>query len=286
MNLVLKAVAAALRALSRVSTRLAGRVAYALFGRAIRAKMRDAERDVHLRARTKTVTVNGRNVAVYWWGDGASPVLLIHGWGGRASNYAGFVPRLLDRGMTAIAFDMPGHGESEGKSTDLLECAEIIRCIQEQHGAFHAIVAHSFGSLSAFQAVRGGVTTGRLVSISGVCDIGYPFDNFCRTLGLDDGVRQDLRRRAELHFAPEQDIWLRFCASYDPAAFDLPILVIHDENDETVDPEQGRRLAEAHAPRATLVTTTGLGHRKIMATPNVIDSVVDFVAAGAAEPRR
>ena len=280
MDLVLRVVAVTLRLTARISTRLAGKVAFALFGRPIRAKVRAAELDVHLAARTKTIVVNGKNIAVYWWGDGQEPVLLVPGWGGRGSNYAGFVPQLLGRGLGAVTFDAPGHGDSEGKTTDLVECAQIIRDIERDHGPFHAVIAHSFGVLSAFHAVRSGTKAGRLVAINGVCEIGYLIDGFCRQLGLPAGVRNDMRRRMEEHFAPETDIWRKFCASFDPAAFGMPILVIQDEDDDTVDVEQARRLAAAHVPRSTLMITKGLGHRKIMAAAAVFESAVEFVVDG------
>ncbi|MGH3993534.1 MAG: alpha/beta fold hydrolase [Pseudonocardiaceae bacterium] len=279
----MKAAGAVLWVLSRISPRLAGRLAVALFGITVRARVRAAEQEVHRQAKTKTIVVNGRDVAVYWWGDGSNPVLLAHGWGGRSSNYAGLIPKLLDRGLSAVAFDMPGHGDSGGKSTDLVECAEIIRCIQAQFGPFHAVVAHSFGSLATFHAVRTGVTTGRIVTINGVCDLGYLIEVFGRNFPLTDRVRQELRRRIEQHFAPEHDVWRRLCASHVPAAFDVPILVIHDADDQMIDFSQAERIVAAHAPRATLMATSRLGHRRVMASLEVIDAVVEFVTAPAVE---
>ena len=286
MNFVVKAAGAALWVLSRISPRLAGRLALALFGITARVKVRAVEQEVHRQAKASTIEVNGRDVAVYRWGDGAHPVLLGHGWGGRSSNYASFIPRLLDRGLSVVAFDMPGHGDSAGRSTDLVECAEIIRRIQDETGPFHAIIAHSFSSLGAFHAVRSGVVARRLVTINGVCDLGYLIEVFKRNFPLTDRVREDLRRRIELHFAPEHDVWRRLCASHDPEAFDLPILVIHDRDDQMIDFAQAERIVAAHAARATLMATSGLGHRRVMTSPQVIDAVVDFVTADATDWRR
>ena len=64
-----------------------------------------------------------------------------------------------------------------------------------------------------------------------------------------------------------------------PAAATLPtpLLVIHDESDEDVPPENGREIAGA-APQGTFVLTTGLGHRAIMRNAGVVGLAVDFVS--------
>src|SRR5687768_10404331 len=48
------------------------------------------------------VTVWGRGPVVY----------LLHGWGGRSSQWSSFVEPLARAGLTAVAFDAPGHGAS------------------------------------------------------------------------------------------------------------------------------------------------------------------------------
>lgn len=271
-----------LRLLTAISGPLAGRVAWLLFGRTIRAKVRMAERGAHAQAKTETVVINGRTIVVYQWGDGREPVLMLHGWGGRGSNFAGFVPGLLGHGLTPVTFDAPAHGDSEGSSTEILECAQIIRRIQERYGPFRAIIAHSFGTLAAFHAVRGGTVVGRIVTINGVCAIGYLVDSFCSRLALSSGVRQDIRRRMENYFAPETDIWRKFSVSYEPAAVDVPILVIQDYSDSIVDPGQALQIVAAHGSRAKLMTTHGWGHRKAMTAPAVIESAIEFVTDGQA----
>jgi hypothetical protein len=47
-----------------------------------------------------------------------------------------------------------------------------------------------------------------------------------------------------------------------------------------VDVGQARRIAAAYAGRARLVTTRGLGHRRILGDPEVVETVLDFVTDG------
>ncbi|MGC0421836.1 alpha/beta fold hydrolase [Embleya sp. AB8] len=272
-----------LRATAAVSPRVAGALAYRLFRRPFgRGRVRSGERSAHLAASTDTLEVAGKRVVVYRWGDGAEPVLLAHGWQSRASRFAPFVAGLRARGMTPIGFDAPGHGDSGGTGTTVLEYAEIARQLQDRHGDFRAVLAHSFGVLGAFQALRSGVRADRVVAVGGVCDVEYLLDRFSAVLGLDDRVKALLRARADARLlAPETDIWRRFSASYDAERLRVPILVVHDEDDDTVAIEQGRRLAAAHPGRAELFATRGLGHHRVLGDAAVVAEVLRFLDAAA-----
>src|SRR6266446_3807256 len=59
------------------------------------------------------VPFRGRRLRAWRWGGRGAPVLLVHGWGGRAGQMAAFAPPLLDAGLSAVAFDGPAHGHSD-----------------------------------------------------------------------------------------------------------------------------------------------------------------------------
>jgi pimeloyl-ACP methyl ester carboxylesterase len=263
-----------------LAPRTAGRAAFELFLRPLRrSKVRSSERDVHDRAVTGELTVNGKRVVVYRWGDGARPVLLLHGWQSRASRYAPFVPRLQALGLSPVAFDAPGHGDSGGRSTTILEYRDVIRALQETYGTFHSVVAHSFGVSCAYLALRDGVRAERLVAVAGVAEFGYLPAGFCARLGLNARIERDLRRRIEHElFAGTANVWEHFDATHDPAAVTPPALVVHDEDDTVVGIGQAHRLKAAYGDRLELITTRGLGHRRILADPAVIDNAIGFLA--------
>ncbi len=204
-------VSALLNLTSRVAPPLAGRAAFTLFRLPIvRAKLRPREQSVLDDAHRGTLTVRGKTVVTYQWGSGEHPVLLVHGWRSRASRFAGFVPALLERGYSPIAFDAPGHGESGGNTTTILEYRDIISQLSGEYGAFEAVVAHSFGVVASFVALREGegVQARRLVAISGVCELEYLVDAFCALLRLGPRLNRELRARTERDLFPgEADIW-------------------------------------------------------------------------------
>jgi pimeloyl-ACP methyl ester carboxylesterase len=261
-----------------VSPRLAGRMAFPMFVRTgPRLPVRPAEQPVHDQAVTERLDVDGKQLAIYQWGRGEPKVLLMHGFDGRASNMAAFAVGVQQLDMTAVAFDTFGHGESEGNQSTIVDVEAAVRAIAGKYGPFHAIVAHSFGGLCAFQALRSGVTVDRMVVIASVCDFGYLPELFCGRLGLRPSIKADLRRRSEIFFHPAADIWERFSATHDAEELTTPLLVIHDENDKEVSVAQGRKIAGAYQ-QAQYIETQGLGHRRILGDADVLAAALEFLA--------
>ena len=277
----LRLFARALRALSHVSPRLAGRVAFAAYRRPWgRAKVRPDEADVHASAVVEPVRLaDGAEVVSYRWGDGKRPVLLVHGWGARGSRYAPYVSALLAHGFSPVAFDSPGHGDSAGRENTIVQDREIIEVLHRRHGRFHAVIGHSKGVVSVFYALRCGVTADKVVAISGPARYDQLAERLAGILKLTEAAHRDLRRRVAASFAPLTDVWTGFSPASAPPATDAPILLIHDEQDDLVAFSEAGLTAAAYAPRAELVATRGLGHRRILTDAEVVSRAVAFVAA-------
>ncbi|MFC9595519.1 alpha/beta hydrolase [Streptomyces sp. NPDC056944] len=272
-----------LNATARVAPGPAGRWAFHLFVRPLgRAKVKPGERALLAAARTDTLHVRGKEVVTYAWGDGRRPVLLVHGWSSRASRLGAFAEELLARGYSPVAFDGPGHGDSPGRATNIVEYREIIRELHARHGDFEAVVAHSFGVLAALFALRDGVRTARFVGLGGVGSFTMLLEGFRAGLGLDERVVRAMREYVERHLVPDEPgVWDRFGADHAPDELGAPVLLFHDEGDDMVPPAQARFLARAHGEKARLVVTRGLGHRRILTDPDVVAEAVAFATAGS-----
>ncbi|WP_406205699.1 alpha/beta hydrolase [Kitasatospora sp. NBC_01560] len=286
MDLAVALTRTALNAGSLVAPGLAGRASFFLFCNPLqRSRVREVERDVHRKAVVEELTVAGKKVVTYRWGDGRRPVLMLHGWQSRASRYAAFVPRLEALGLSPVSFDAPGHGDSGGKATTILEYREIIGLLQERYGAFHSVIAHSFGVACAFLALRGGVKAERLVAVSGVSDFQFLLDAFCEQLNLNGRLRADLKRRIEQQLFPSTpDLWELFDAKVHTEQITLPILLIHDEDDPTVGIDEAYQLRDAYPGQAQLLVTQRLGHRKILGENAVLDNALGFLAPADGVP--
>ncbi len=261
---------------------LVGPRAFALFVRPLgRPRLRPGEADLMARAEIRQLVVRGTRVTTYRWGDGDRPVLIVHGWSSRTSRFAGLVEALLEQGRTVIAFDAPGHGESAGRASTILDYRALIGRLHAEHGDFSAVIAHSFGVLATFFMLRdGGIRADRVVALGGVADFDYLLDQFCTRLRLGRRVRWALRDHIEQRlFAGEPDIWRCLDASRRSPGMTAPILLVHDADDDVAAPAQAREIAAAYGSQAHLIETAGLGHRRILSDPQVIATTTAFVAA-------
>lgn len=268
---------------ARLAPGLVGPPAFTLFVRPLgRARLRPDEAALMARATTGRLVVRGVAVTTYRWGDGDRPVLIVHGWSSRASRFAGIVEALLVQGRTVIAFDAPGHGESGGRASTIVDYRDIVRRLHAEHGDFSAVVAHSLGVLATFFLLREDIRADRVVAIGGVADFDYLLDQFCARLRLGASLRQALRGHIERRLFPgEPDIWQRLDAGHrpvGPANPDIPVLLVHDRDDDVAAPAQSRVIADAHGRQARLIETAGLGHRRILADPGVIAAAAEFAA--------
>lgn len=283
-----RAARSTLKALSVVTPPLAAELGFRLWrhlGTPERVRAHDA--DVHARAERGILDLAGTRVATYAWGAGPEVVLLVHGWRSRASRFSAVVRALESPGRTIVAFDAPGNGDSTGNRVTVLEYAQVIARLSARYGGFDTIVAHSFGVLATFLAVREGALAGRIVSISGVHDVDEIMDEFTRLAGLTGRARTGLRSRIERRTFPQvPDIWRRFVAELDPADIRTPLLVVHDRRDPVVDPGQSELIAEAHNGPTRVIRTDGLGHMRILGDPAVLAEIARFADAPSADDRR
>ncbi|MBV2152688.1 alpha/beta hydrolase [Kitasatospora sp. SUK 42] len=272
----------ALNPAARIAPGLAGRAAFELFQHPLRrSRVRPAEQEVHRRAVLEPLAVGGKTVVGYRWGGGERPVLVLHGWRSRASRFAPYVPRLRALGLSVLSFDAPGHGDSGGNATSVLEFHELALQLQDRYGPFEAVIAHSLGVCAAFGALADGLRADRLAAVAGVSEVGFFPAAFCAGLGLNPAVERALRGRIERGlFAGDAGAWERYDAARQAAVIGLPVLVLHDEGDDVVPLRQAHRLQRAYGERLDLVVTRGLGHRRIIAEPTVVDQVIGFISAG------
>lgn len=215
-------------------------------------------------------------VAIYRWCSSGPVVLFVHGWSGRASNAAAFITPLLDAGYQVIAPDLPGHGDTPGRSTNVLECAAVLQTLGNRYGPVHATITHSYGGMVVARAMQDGMRVNRVVMIAAPADVEFLLDGFARHLRLRERVVREMRRRMNRRFGGDYvELASTVSNARDRSA---PALVIHDEDDGRVPWQQGERIAAAW-PGAEFMRTRGLGHGRILRDPLVVQAAVEFIQA-------
>jgi pimeloyl-ACP methyl ester carboxylesterase len=185
----------------------------------------------------------------------------------------GLVKGLIIQGYTIFAVDMPGHGHSSGETSNAYLFSQTVKLAQRKLGHFHAIIGHSMGAGAASIAVGKGVTTDKLVLISGPSSIENVLRRFSGFVGLNKNTTQKFVESIGRHVgvpASELD------ATELLQACDIPTLLIHDEHDIKVPVSESIRLAPVFN-RSELFLTQGLGHRKILKSDEVFSKISHFV---------
>lgn len=211
-------------------------------------------------------------LSVRYWGSGPT-VLLLHGWSGDMTDMAPFVNPFVTAGFRVVAFDAPAHGTSDGRRTTLIECAGAALQVGRSFGPLQVIVTHSFGAPAAVVAAKYGLTADRYVFIGPPVSIPRLTVDVARNIGFPPRIVQLMTDRvaARLRFD-----WDDLETDRGVTRLEAPVLVIHDRDDRRVPWDHGAAIARA-ARYGQLITTTGLGHRDILAAPQVIARVVEFM---------
>jgi pimeloyl-ACP methyl ester carboxylesterase len=223
-------------------------------------------------AERSEIAFDGERLPVYRFGAGPA-VLLVHGWGGSSGQLHPFIEPLLARGLSVVAFDAPGHGLATGTWLAIPRFAAAIVHVARCVGPFHAIIAHSMGGAASAFAMSLGLQVQRAVFIGPPASEYDFFRQWFASLGMPENI---------LPLATQRVVD-RVGATFErlrpqPIAADVraPLLVIHDRDDREVPYADGAEIAAA-APNGRLHSTSGLGHRRILRDPNVIQASVDFV---------
>ena len=218
------------------------------------------------------VSVDGHRVAAWSWGQGPG-VYLVHGWAGVGGQLAAFVPPLVAGGFRVVTFDAPGHGASEGRRSSIVHFARALHALVAKEGRAHGVIAHSLGAAAVARALTQGLELERAMFVG---PTGGPRDwseRFRRHLGIPPHVMASMRERSERWLGAR---WEEFDVPALARSQSVPLLIFHDRDDAEVPWSDGAAIAGAWTG-ARLVTTTGLGHRRILRDEQVVSEAVAFL---------
>lgn len=270
---------AALRAANRVGSqfapdataRRAARLLCTPFA-AGRLRARDADDGDAVR---EDMRIDGRRIAVYRWGDTRTQprVLLAHGWSSYALRFLPWVHALREAGYAVVAFDQPGHGRSDEGHCTMACFARTLCAVGDRHGPFAAIVGHSMGGAAAMLALADGVVARRAVLVAPAADPVAATMRFAHKVGLVEGIVPRIQRLLETQTGTSVRA---LSAHLRVPVLAVPALIIHDLADREVPWAEGESCARLW-PGARLLSTTGLGHHRIVNDAAIIDACLRFL---------
>lgn len=263
-----------LATLAWIDPSLAARALGRLFATPPRSPRPERERRWLADAARRDISIRGQSLTLYAWGDERDPlVLLVHGWAGRGSQLGAFVKPLRQQGFRVAALDGPAHGDSPGRVTNLPEfrvaLGEVLQRLRPD-----GVIAHSFGAAATTLAFAHDAPACPAVFVAPVHDPTSFLPQVAATLGLRREIAAACRRQFEDTLGVR---WERLRPSRFTPWMETPLLIVHDEADAEVPFEDGRLYASTW-PEAHLVPTYGLGHRRILRDPEVVQRASSFLA--------
>ena len=234
---------------------------------------RELEMDDHSLKETLLIPGVNKKILVYKYGKSDKKILLVHGWSGRGTQLVKFADAFVDKGYATISFDAPGHGKSPGNSTIMTEFIASILEIDKKFGPFEAAVGHSLGGMALLNAIKKGLKINRLTIIGSGDKVKDILDDFVCKLELKSEFSSHLQYYFEKKYNESMENYSGHTAA---KTIDIPVLLIHDENDSEVPVETSINIHD-NLKNGELLITQHLGHRKILGNPFVIEKTIEFI---------
>jgi pimeloyl-ACP methyl ester carboxylesterase len=212
------------------------------------------------------------HVQWYRWGEAEKRVLLVHGWGGRATQFAALVPLLLGAGYQVVGYDAPGHGASSGEFASGPASARAARQTAERSGPIYAVIAHSLGASAAAIALDQGLRLEKAIMLAPLVFILPSLHTFADHHAASENVRAALFRQFERRYSENIISPCRLATNFQPRG-----LILHDPRDPEVPIAHGRAFADCW-PGCRLEEQPAVGHWRILRAREVSDKILAFLA--------
>ena len=274
----MKLVKVKFKILSALSPKLAAKEALSLFQKPHFKKMREREKDFFTKARELRIKNEGEDIILYALGDEkGKAVLLVHGWDSNPGSMSGIADELVKNGFYVLAFNVPAHGVSRLKKTNMLDTSELIIKVLDtyKHLGRFSFVTHSFGSGAvSFALNKSKIKVDKLVFVTSPDKLVDVFKDFADFLGLNSSAFKYMISITEERFnmSFEQMQISKLIQKVDYNGF----LIIHDKEDKVLPFENAQRIHSLN-PQSILYATNSKGHYRILWDKDVLKKIASFL---------
>lgn len=269
------------KTLSKLAPATAGRMAFDLFCTPYPKYKKRKAPAIFNHARNLTVVMKDKSKIKGFEWQSNSPngqtVLIAHGYASFAYKFEHYITPLLKMGYRVLAFDAPGHGQSEGKHINVVVYQEAIEQIMQQCGPVNHFIGHSLGALTlsmiAEQIDR--PNERKFVLIAPATKTTTTFDNFFKMMHFNQVTKVAFINQVLSLTAHKVEY---FASDRALANYKGPLLWVHDQED-LVCPYKDLEEFQKNAPNnVEFLITNGLGHNKVYKTAEVMDQIMAFLA--------
>ncbi len=198
---------------------------------------------------------------------GTGPVwILTHGWSGSSNQFYPLMEHIAAQGFTALAYDHPAHGESEGMLGHIPAFVRGLEAILDSEEHVTGLIGHSMGCATALECRHSKVVESPMLLIAPV--LNYVENLFSTVARSGYSMRlfeqvvnevQDEYRYPIQSVDPYQKLKVRLSQT----------VIVHDEGDKFAQFSVSQSAAQ-EMERVTLITTQNQGHGRVMTSSEVM----------------
>ena len=274
MNLIKRIIGFYFNFLSVISPKLAGKHGFYFFCIPFKAKLKPEQQKFLDTADQQTFVVDHKKINSYSWGEGSKIILFVHGWQSNAYRWKKYIEQLDPKEYKILAFDAPGHGNSEGLISNVPLFEKSLNKVVDHYGTPYAIVSHSIGAFASMYFLhKNQVQVAKLVSLATPFTADQFVEVFQSELKVNDRVVREIRSYFKEYTGHEVSY---FSLQNFAPTIDAETMIIHDLKDQSTPVENSKTLDEL-LKQSEIIVTDGYGHR--LKNNNVINKVHEFVVA-------
>lgn len=191
-------------------------------------------------------------------------VVIVHGAGSCKENHADFARLATAGGWVALAFDLPGHGDSERPMSGAAveDVIGMARLLASQQGVDPGRVAVRGSSLGGFLAIHAAAASAEIAGAIAICPAGQDH--------LASGLRRgSLEMRVGDPVAMEAWLLARDIADAVELIAPRPLILMHAEGDTQIPSDHSEELYERAGEPRKLIIAPGGAHTTVQHDPEL-----------------
>ncbi len=219
------------------------------------------------------ITIRGNR----WNYPKANKLLILHGFSSAAYKFDSYMELFIKKDYEVISFDAPAHGQSGGKTTNVLQYAEMIKKAITLYGPINKFVAHSFGGIALSLAMENmpQQQNTKIAFIAPATETISAINNAFALLKIKDKKVRAAFDKIIFTISGKLPQW--FSMRRAVKNITAKILWIHDEDDDITPLSDAIKVKEDGHPNINFIITKGLGHRKIYNDKAVKKAIENFL---------
>jgi len=260
--------------LSVVAPAIAAQLAFRLFQTTRKKTMTEKERSFYQNAERFIICHEKEDIIAYRLGNPLGKlVFLVHGWESNAGSMAAIAYSMVQQGFNVIAFDLPAHGHSRLKRTNLLESSHVFKTILDYFNPMEfSVISHSFGSaVTSYTLSHSKHIPKQLVFLTSPNQILDIFEDFRDLIGLgSNAYRLFLKRIQSIIPEPLSEVTV---LNMNKTIGYQDLLLIHDRYDKIIPFAYSQRMLE-NLDNTYLEPFEKIGHYRMLWNPNVVIKIL------------